>query len=201
MKYFLFLFLLCPLVALGSGDDIEQETIVDVVTGDVSVVGGKSSGLGFGRSSFDVDINQCMGSTAWDTIIGGRQKLVINWVCLAEFYLKTGQPKLAAVAICNTEMVSEFDSEAACEQAHDFFVEIAEAIVVESSVIEVVDDQHREEEEEWHEEQMQMQHDYDERIDRLEARLNRPPPVDKDAARRAASRASLSEFQKGVPEK
>ena len=165
MKYFLILILLFPLVTLGSGTDVEQE--VELVTGDVSLIGGESKAIGFGRSSFDVDINQCMGSTAWDTIIGGKQKLVLNWVCLAEFYLKTGQPDLAAVAICNTEMLNEFSSEAECEGAHDFFVEVAEAMVV--------DDSHFEEEEEWHEEQMQMQSDYDARIDRLEEQIEQRP--------------------------
>jgi hypothetical protein len=165
MIAFVLLLLSAPLWASGDckgnqpcGDiDVANE----IITGDVSVAGDKSKslGLGFGRSSFDVDINQCMGSTSWDTIVGGKQKLVINWVCLSEFYLKTGQPELAAVAICNTEILSEFDSEAECEAAHDFFVEVAEALpVVENNL----------EEEEFHHQQMLMQQEYEERIEQLE---------------------------------
>jgi hypothetical protein len=77
-------------------NDMNAQTAGDYTNDSVAV--------GLGRSSFDVDINQCMGSTSWDTIVGGKQKLVLNWVCLAEFYIKTNQPELAAVAICNTEM-------------------------------------------------------------------------------------------------
>lgn len=163
MKYLLILFF--PLVAFASGTDIEQE--VELVTGDIAINGGTSRALGLGRSSFDVDINQCMGSTAWDTIIGGKQKLVLNWVCLAEFYLKTGQPELAAVAICNTEMLKEFDDEAACEAAHDFFVDVSESLAMEVS--------HREEEEDYHQQQQQMQSDYDDRIDYLEQQIEQRP--------------------------
>ena len=143
MKHLLIPLLFFPLAALASGTDVEQNTevVTELVGGDVSMVGGTSKAIGFGRSSFDVDINQCMGSTAWDTIIGGKQKLVINWVCLAEFYLKTGQPELAAVAICNTEMLKEFKNEAECEQAHDFFVEVAAAIVEPVVIVEDADEE------------------------------------------------------------
>lgn len=202
MKYFLLLFLSLPLVVLGDTRTPKNiainENVQEVVTGDIAITGGKSRALGLGRSSFDVDINQCMGSTAWDTIIGGKQKLVINWVCLAEFYLKTGQPELAATAICNTEMLDEFSSEAECEAAHDFFIEVAEAIEIA-----VVDDQHREEEEEWHQEQQQMQQDYDDRIAFLESQPIQkqayvPPDLDDRieaaASRRAKSRAALAEY-------
>jgi len=169
MKYFLILILLFPLVVLASGTDIEQE----VEVGDVMLDGGTSKALGLGRSSFDVDINQCMGSTAWDTIIGGKQKLVLNWVCLAEFYIKNGQPKLAAVAICNTEMLSEFASEAECETAHDFLADI----VPPAPPPPPANAAHEEEAEQYHYEQAQAQVDYDDRLDRIEQRLNRPRPA------------------------
>jgi len=173
MRWLLIL-LLFPLVALASGDKNINVTDVatEVATGDVSLTGSTSRALGLGRSSFDVDINQCMGSTAWDTIVGGKQKLVLNWVCLAEFYIKTGQPDLAAIAICNTEMVKEFKNEAECEQAHDFFVEVSEAAVMMPD-----NSEHEEEEARWHEDQLQMQIDYDDRIARLEDELNERPQV------------------------
>lgn len=155
--------------AAWASDRITQSNDMNNQTGgDISH---ESKALGLGRSSFDVDINQCMGSTAWDTIVGGKQKLVLNWVCLAEFYIKTGQPDLAAVALCNTEMLDEFESEAECELAHDFLVEVAAAVAVEPMV-----NDHFDEEEEWHEEQMQMQQGYDDRLARLEQRVSRPAP-------------------------
>ena len=170
MIAFVLLMLSAPLWASGDCkgnqpcNDTDVDVVNEIVGGDISIAGDKSKslGLGFGRSSFDVDINQCMGSTSWDTIVGGKQKLVINWVCLAEFYLKTNQPELAAVAICNTEILKEFDSEEDCESAHDFFVEVATALP------EVED--HFEEEEEYHHQQMLMQQEYEERIEVLEAR-------------------------------
>ena len=135
-------------IVYASGDktiqttDVNTSTDISMDAGDLSITGGSSKALGLGRSSFDVDINQCMGSTSWDTILGGKQKLVINWVCLAEFYLKTGQPDLAAMAICNTEMLDEFDSEKECEAAHDFFIEVAQAAVI---MVETVDDDEEDE--------------------------------------------------------
>lgn len=90
-------------------------------TGDVNVGTGDSRAWGFGHSMGDVDIAQCLGSTQWDTILGGQQKLVLNNVCMAEFYLKNEKWGLAAMALCNQpEILKEFGSEAECEAAHDF---------------------------------------------------------------------------------
>jgi hypothetical protein len=114
--------------AQGNLTDTRQSNDMNTVSGSIDISGGSSKALGLGRSSFDVDINQCMGSTSWDTILMGKQKLVLNWVCLTEFYIKTSQPELAAMAICNTEMLDEFESEAECEAAHDFFVDVVEAM-------------------------------------------------------------------------
>jgi hypothetical protein len=47
---------------------------------------------------------------------------------------------------------------------------------VEATVVPVLDD-HFDEEEEWHEEQQQLQQDYDERIAQLEQRLTAKPQV------------------------
>lgn len=152
-----------------ASDRITQSNDMNNQTG--GDINHESKALGLGRSSFDVDINQCMGSTAWDTVLGGKQKLVLNWVCLAEFYIKTGQPELAAVALCNTEMLDEFANEAECESAHDFLVEVAAAVAADPMASD-----HLDEEEEWHEEQMQMQQDYDDRLAMLEERASRPAP-------------------------
>lgn len=165
-KLILTLLVACPFAAVASGPSVETEVDVstgDLVSGDVSLVGGTSKAIGLGRSSFDVDINQCMGSTSWDTVLVGKQKLVLNWVCLAEFYLKAGQPKLAAQALCNTEVLSEYANEDECEEAHQFLEFVTEAIVQPVDA----DD----EEEDRHAQQMQVQQEYEERIASLEQRI------------------------------
>lgn len=124
-----------PAWATG-GTDIEQETTVDVTTGantatndtnvttgGVSTGGNSSRALALANSLGDVDIAGCLGSTQWSTPLFGRQKLVLNHVCMAEFYLNAGQTKLAAMALCNVpEILKEFSTETACEAAHDFSV-------------------------------------------------------------------------------
>ena len=166
-----------PLVVYA-GDDCIGNSCNKVVTtksleSNTSVGGDSSRALALGRSSFDVDISQCMGSTSWDTVLGGKQKLVINWVCLAEFYITNGQPELAAIAICNTEMLDEFESEAECEEAHSFLIDAPLAAVA------AVDVEHEREEYEndFHEEQLQLQMEYDQRIAALEEELAAKPQV------------------------
>jgi len=111
----------------SSRDEIEQETEVivevstgdlnsgDLVTGDNKTITVVAPGLG------DVDIAQCLGSTQWSLLVGGKQKLVLNQVCMAEFYLKQGRYELAAQALCNQpEILEEYVTEQACEDDHDF---------------------------------------------------------------------------------
>lgn len=81
---------------------------------------GGNTSLALVNSLGDVDIAQCLGSTQWGTPIYSRQKLVINWPCMAEFYLRNQKYALAAMALCNTEILDEFASEIDCEVAHDF---------------------------------------------------------------------------------
>lgn len=119
------LFVLLLVHASEGGDDILQETVVDVSTGDLNagdVITGDNQtitvvapGLG------DVDIAQCLGSTQWTLLIGGKQKLELNQVCMAEFYLKQGRYDLAAQALCNQpEILKEYATETECEDGHDF---------------------------------------------------------------------------------
>ena len=126
---FITVLILLPSMAFAGGPEVEQET--KVVTGDVNVVGESGTALGLGHALGDVDIAQCLGSTQWDTILGGRQKLVLNNVCMAEFYLNNGKWKLAAMALCNQpEILSEFSTEAECEEAHNFNSVIEEQPVI-----------------------------------------------------------------------
>ena len=75
-----------------------------------------------------VAIARCLGSEAWTLLIGGKQKLVLNQVCMAEFYLKVGRYDLAAQALCNQPgIIEEYSSEATCEIDHDFTSAIVEA--------------------------------------------------------------------------
>jgi len=69
----------------------------------------------------NVAIARCLGSEAWTLLIGGKQKLVLNQVCMAEFYLKVGRYDLAAQSLCNQpEILEEYNTEASCEIDHDF---------------------------------------------------------------------------------
>jgi hypothetical protein len=94
----------------------------DVTLSQGDLVGGKTSpvtviapGLG------DVDIAQCLGSEQFSLLVGAKQNLVLNHVCMAEFYLKIGRYDLAAQSLCNQrEILKEYDNEAACEAQHDF---------------------------------------------------------------------------------
>ena len=108
-----------------TGGDVSVPVNVntDVAGGPVNVEHkSESLGIGLSNSLGDVDIAGCLGSTQWATPLFSKQKLTVNWPCLAEFYLRNGKPELAAMAICNTEVVKEFETEAACEAAHDFAV-------------------------------------------------------------------------------
>lgn len=130
--------------ASGGHDDGGDTT---VTTGDVNV-GGATVNTGVDVSSStdfvgstnksnsyaiappglgDVDIAQCLGSQAWTLLVGGKQTLVLNQVCMAEFYLKQARYDLAAQALCNQrEILDEYDTEVACEIAHDFTPAIVE---------------------------------------------------------------------------
>jgi hypothetical protein len=116
-----------PLVAFADDDckgNCPGGTTVDTdVSADVAnnIAGDSSKALALGNSLGDVDISQCLGSTQWSSPVYGRQKLVLNNVCMAEFYLNQGKWKLAAMALCNQpEILKEFTTEEECELAHNF---------------------------------------------------------------------------------
>lgn len=119
---------------------------VDVTTGPVNVPVNVSGGvqsvdasphfdsraLALSNSLGDVDIAGCLGSTQWSTPLLSKQKLVVNWPCLAEFYLRNAMYDNAAMAICNTEVRKEFETETACRDAHPFQLMAAPPPVDES---------------------------------------------------------------------
>jgi hypothetical protein len=186
----------------GGGDiDITGGDVnvpVDVTTGPVNVespvsVNHESKALALSNSLGDVDIAGCLGSTQWATPLFSKQKLVVNWPCLAEFYLRNGKYELAAVAICNTEIVKEFADEASCEAAHDF----SPATEPVSEVIEVIEGQ-REQAQSIAVVQM-AQYELEERIEALEKKpaprprvVQAAPPPEKDELTLAEKEAILA---------
>ena len=111
--------------------------------GDVTVGGDSNRAYALSNSLGDVDIAGCLGSTQWNTPIFGKQKLVLNWPCMAEFYLRNGMYENAAMAICNTEIRQEFDSEESCRAAHNFKPMAVPALMIEPAEDEDEEDDHK----------------------------------------------------------
>jgi hypothetical protein len=153
----------------GGDVNVPVEVNTDVTGGPVSVQHkSESLGIGLSNSLGDVDIAGCLGSTQWATPLFSKQKLVVNWPCLAEFYLKNGKYELAAMAICNTEIIKEFEDEAACEAAHDFGPQ-------EEPVSEILEQ--RQQIEEYHQEDIQVVQMAQASLEaRLTALEQKPPP-------------------------
>lgn len=179
---FIIMVLLSPVVYADNGhghDHDESVTQVDVATGGVDVTtggveagdvtvhtgGNKSRALALGNTLGDVDISQCLGSTQWSTPVYGKQKLVINWICVAEFYIKYQQPGLAAMALCNTEILMEFETEEECEQAHQFLAQAA----VQNNLMEEQEDRDDERYEQTKAIQMELFH----RVEALQEQIER----------------------------
>ena len=162
---------------IGATTVNNEVTTGDMVGGDTTL---NSKALALSNALGDVDIAGCLGSTQWATPLFSKQKLVVNWPCMATFYLNNNMPDLAAMAICNTEIRKEFATEQECRAAHDFAVMIEEAVIVVEN-----------NEDEWHEEQMQVQREYEERIAILESKLERP-----QVTRQIVEKGGLSEQQK-----
>lgn len=145
------------------GDTISMQG-GDLTSGPVNVSTGGNKSVALGNVLGDVDIAGCLGSTQWSTPVYGKQKLVVNWVCVAEFYLQYQQPELAAMALCNTEILKEFETEEECEQAHQF---LTQAVLPPPPVAAAPD---HDEEEDYHAEQMMLYEDMQAKIRNLEER-------------------------------
>ena len=103
----------------GGGTVMDNTQHVNISPGDTIYKGGRA--LALGSSLGDVDIAQCLASAQWNTALGGKQRLVLNQICMAEFYLKRGRFDLAAQALCNQdEILAEYATERECEDDHDF---------------------------------------------------------------------------------
>ena len=165
----------CP----GGSTDTAVEVMTDVDSSVNNVISGDSSkAFAFGHGLGDVDIAQCLGSTQWDTILGGKQKLVLNNVCMAEFYLNQGKYALAAMALCNQpEILKEFSTEEECEGAHDFTPP-----PMEPTIIPMIN-----------EEQMVIVEEQEEEIESLEQRIARIEQANRIAARKAQERREFAQ--------
>ena len=111
--------------ALASGDDIRVTQSNDMnnqTAGNVegSVFNGGDA-FAFAHALGDVDINDCLASTQWGTILVSKQKVVLNAWCAAEVYDAKGMYEMAAMMRCNVPaIIAEFDSEAECERLNTF---------------------------------------------------------------------------------
>lgn len=110
---------------------VRQDT--EVTTGDniggtqtaenLTNIGGNEA-YGFSHSLGDVDINQCLGSSAWGTILFSRQKLEPNLWCMAESYDARGLHKMAARMRCKIPVIAEdFTDPAQCIAENTITVE------------------------------------------------------------------------------
>ncbi len=179
-------------------NDMNNQTAGDIVTGGVDnqiSTGGNRAYNVVAPGLGDVDIAQCLGSTQWSLLVGGKQKLVLNQVCMAEFYLKQARYDLAAQALCNQpEILNEYGSESACETAHDFTPAIPDHDVhTRSEAFEEVYPQQQEEIEYAREERASLVG----QIDQLAQQIHLGPQMDiqADKRRREKARAALEDKQ------
>jgi len=105
-------------------------------------------GLGFSYALGDVDLNEgrnCYVSTAWGSIIFGKQTVGLNPWCAALFYDANRMHEFAAKQRCQLpSIISEYDTKAACVLDQT----LAPIEVVNSPKLDAVVAQYQEEEEE-----------------------------------------------------
>lgn len=161
-----------------TGGDVTVPVNTEVNAGDVNVQHkSESLGIGLSNSLGDVDIAGCLGSTQWATPLFSKQKLVVNWPCLTEFYIRNGMWENAAMAICNTEVRKEFDTEQDCRAAHPFrMMAVPAAAAVEESRDE--EDERDRQQEELIAKQQAYLSELEQRLEKIETRpASRPQTV------------------------
>lgn len=152
MRYTFIIILLWPTIVLadnGHGHDHGGDVDVanSITGGDVSLSGGdvavsnSSESYGFAYGLGDVDINQCLASTQWGTILVSRQKVVLNKWCAAESYDARGLHFMAALLRCDIdEVIEHFESKDECVKANTYRPpepEPAPAIIIPAVPVEV----------------------------------------------------------------
>ena len=170
----------------------------DLVSGGNRAYSLAAPGLG------DVDINQCLGSTAWSLLVGGRQKLVLNRWCAAADLDRMGLHTQAARIRCQLPEVrklyrtsgkwifSKYDMTNCVPEWTVKMVPVAPASAPEAPKKDEMEDYHREQ-------QMALE-SLSRELEALKQEpqrvIVRPDPklverLDKEAERRAKARAIL----------
>ncbi len=134
--WFLVLCLLLVIAALAPGDawasgDCRDGSCNEVIlsggdnTANNSASVGGSDTMALSHSLGDVDINDCLASTQWGTIIVSRQRVVLNKWCAAEVYDYKGLHHMAALLRCDIPEISEhFQTKPECVTANTVQVEV-----------------------------------------------------------------------------
>ncbi len=136
---------------------------------------GDALGIGFGSQSFDVDINQCMGSTAraWAFGLYGAQGLKPNHWCQAESLYRMEKYQAAALTWCYKTGLGELYGDVDVCMA-EMSQPPALPLPLEPSVF---DKTHLEEEERHEDELEQMQMYQVKMVERMEELESRPTVV------------------------
>jgi len=182
--------------AMGSGTDVEVEN--EISTGDVTLNGGKSKAIGLGRSSFDVDINDCRESTSWDTVLVGKQGVRLNPWCAAEVYEAKGLFHMAALMRCDIpEIAKHFATQDEC---------VISNTVTHPVTHSVVEERPDEDEEEHFAQVLEQQsiidmqqaelYEVEARLEKLETRRTRAPAKTNPVGLTDGQRAALAEVFK-----
>jgi len=102
-------------VITNLGDtNVEGSTLTG---GDVTLEGSRA--FAFSHALGDVDINDCLASTAWGSIIVSRQTVGPNLWCMAEVYDAKGMKLMAAKMRCDIDVIAEhFTTRDECLEAN-----------------------------------------------------------------------------------
>jgi hypothetical protein len=130
MRIIIVLFFLLPLAAFADDcrgnqpcgtSNTDVTTNVGIETGPTTVnagdiaVNSDSKSFAFAHGLGDVDINQCLASTQWGTILVSRQKVVLNKWCAAESYDAKGMYFMAAAIRCDIKEIGQhFETKEEC---------------------------------------------------------------------------------------
>ncbi len=128
--WFLVLCLLLVIAALAPGDAYASGDCRDGSCNEVILSGGDNTAtnsasvggsdtMAFSHSLGNVDINDCLASTQWGTIIVSRQRVVLNKWCAAEVYDYKGLHHMAALLRCDIKEIGDFfESQEECLKAN-----------------------------------------------------------------------------------
>ena len=126
----------------GSCNSVLQDTRVfggDNTAENSALIGGSRT-QAFSHSLGDVDINDCLASTQWGTILVSRQKVVLNKWCAAEIYDHKGMYQMAAMMRCGIrEIADHFQTESECIEANTVRVEVSRG-TPDSAIVEHYED-------------------------------------------------------------